>query len=69
MDTQTASLDMYENLLDLDQQLHSILSQLEGKKTAVSLQELQEHIQHCLPEEIEDSTELIRKFREKEYEY
>lgn len=69
MDTQTASLDMYENLLNLDQQLHSILSRLEDKKSTVSLQELQEHIQRCLPEEIEDSTELIRKFREKEYGY
>lgn len=69
MDTETASLDMYENLLNLDQQLHSILSQLEVKNTTISLQKLQEHIQSCLPEEIEDSTELIKKFREKEYEY
>lgn len=69
MDTQTASPDMYENLLNLDQQLHSILSHLEVKNTTISLQKLQEHIQNCLPEEIEDSTEIIQELREKEYEY
>ncbi len=69
MATETASPEMYESLLNLDQQLHSILSQLEVEKSTVSLQTLQEHIQSRLPEEIDDPTEIIKKLREKEYAY
>lgn len=67
MASEAIPMEMYSALLDLDAQIHTVLAQ--GKSTAgkISLQELQEHISDSLPEEIPDTTPLVRKMREKSY--
>ncbi len=67
MATEAIPMEMYSALLDLDAQIHTVLTQ--GKTTTgkISLQELQEHISDSLPEEIPDPTPLVRKMREKSY--
>ena len=58
--------EMYEALLGLDSQIHTVLEQWKPKEK-ISLRELGEHIAKFLAEEVPETTTLLREMREKRY--
>ena len=62
------SQEMYEELLQVDQSLHKILSSFSREDNNLSLRQLQEHIQKSLSSITGDPTELVRQWRERSYE-
>ncbi len=68
MTTEAVTREVYNSLLELDNHLHSVISHLEVKRKTISLKELRHKILSFLPEEMEESTALIRMMRDKSYE-